>query len=129
MDRTRNQFVQRQLARIHELECELVGLYAEACYSGIQAAYGNRSCMERAAQLDDTLHETERRLTGVKACLRRLGVPPAQLGQLDYGQRLALFEAAMRRHNAAFAPGGGSIDGQLLNAMLEDFVDRDIGER
>lgn len=117
--------MQRQLVQVCQLERELVGLYAETCYCGIQAAYGNRSSMERAAQLDDSLHEIQRRLARVYARLRRLDVPPDAVTHLDAGERLALFEAVLCRHDAAFAVGGARR--QLLCAMLEDFIDIDTG--
>lgn len=122
MDTDNNPFVQRQLLRLFEVERELIRLYAESCYTDIQAAHGNRTCMERGAQLGDVLRETECRLSQLKERLRRIGVPRPALFSLDALQRLALFEAAFQRHDAAFASPCASFDRQQLCAMLEEFA-------
>lgn len=129
MEIIRNRFVQPLLMQVRQLEGELIALYAEACYSGMQAAYGNRSCMERAAQLDDVLHETQGRLAGLHTRLRRLGLPLDAPAHLDANERLALFEAALCRHDATFTANGQGLSQQLLCDMLEDFADTDPGIR
>jgi hypothetical protein len=128
MNNDNNLFVQRQLALLYDIERELIRLYAESCYSDIQAAYGNRSCMERARQLDDTLRATERRRDRLKARLRRIGVPDTAMLSPDALQRLALFEATFRRHGAAFASPCGCFDRQQLSAMLEDIASGEAGD-
>jgi hypothetical protein len=125
MEKDKNPFVQSQLLRLFEIERELICLYAESCYADIQAAHGNRTCMDRGAQLDDALRDTECRLSEVKARLKRIGVPRPDMFSLDALQRLALFEATFRRHDAAFASPGTSFDRQQLCAMLEEFAEFD----
>lgn len=117
-----NPFVQRQLARLSQFEHELIRLYAESCYSDIQAAYGNRSCMERAEQLQEALYLAGARLQRQKARLRRLGVVPSAMPALATRERMALFEAVFRQHDAAFSAPCGHLDQQLA-AMLEGRVE------
>ena len=122
MKNDNNPFVQRQLAQLSHFERELIRLYAESCYSDIQAAHGNRSCMERAGQLQDAVHLASARLQRQRARLRRLGVAPSAIPALGTRERVALFEATFRRHNAAFSPPWGQLD-QQLSAMLDGTVD------
>lgn len=128
MNNDNNPFVQRQLALLYDIERELIRLYAESCYSDIQAAYGNRSCMEHAQQLADTLLATERRRDRLRAHLQRIGVPDTAMFSLDALQRLAVFEATFRRHGAAFASPCARFDRQQLSAMLEDIVSGEAGD-
>lgn len=122
MKNDNNPFVQRQLAQLSDFEHELIRLYAESCYSDIQAAHGNRSCMERVGQLHDALRLASARLRRQRARLRRLGVPRSAMPVLDARQRVALFEAIFRSHDAAFTAPCGQLD-QQLNALLEANVE------
>lgn len=128
MDNVNNPFVQRQLAELFDIERDLIRLCAESCYTDIQAAYGNRSCMERVEQLDDALNASGQRLNQLKARLRRIGVPRSALLSLDDLQRLALFEATFKGHNASFASPCTCFDRQQLCAMLEDITEAGHGE-
>ncbi len=104
------------------MERDLIRLYAESCYANIQAAYGNRSCMERTERLANTLCAVEKRLSAVKARLRRIGVPGLAMSGLDEQQRLSLFEAVFRRHDVALGTGHTAFDRRQLGSMLEDIA-------
>lgn len=120
-----NRFVQRQLERLYAVEREIIRLYAETCYSSIQAAYGCRSSVTRVEQLTEAIQRAGRSLCAIKAELRRLGVPREQIVSLDDLQRLNLFEAQFRRHDAAFAGVEDIFGRRQLAAMLSDITGTD----
>jgi hypothetical protein len=111
---------------MYSIERDIIRLYAESCYTNIQAAHGNLSCMERCERLANALSAAEQRLSAVKARLRRIGVPRLAVSGLDNQQRLALFEAAFRRHDAAFAARQTSFDRRQLGSMLEDIANQEL---
>ncbi len=125
MDASNNPFVKRLLRSMHTIERDIIQLYAECCYTNIQAAHGNLSCMERMERLADALCATEQRLYALRARLRLIGVPRSAMAGLDDGQRLALFEAAFKRHDAAFAALPMWLDHQQLSCMLEDIANNE----
>ena len=117
-----NHFVRPLLQSMYAVERDIIRLYAESCYTNIQAAHGNLSCMERTERLANALCAAEQRLSAVKARLRRIGVPRLAMSGLNDQQRLLLFEAAFRRHDAAFGAGRTAFDRRQLGSMLEDIA-------
>jgi hypothetical protein len=128
MDTLNNPFVKRRLDRLYAVEREIIRLYAETCYTNIQAAYGNLSCMERLQQLGEALDAAGQRLRVLKRGLRRLGVPPLAMISLDDLERLSLFEADFKRHDAAFAVQHERFGRQQLYTMLNDIAGGDSGD-
>jgi hypothetical protein len=128
MDTLNNPFVKRRLDRLYAVEREIIRLYAETCYTNIQAAYGNLSCMERLQQLGEALDAAGQRLRMLKRGLRRLGVPPLAMISLDDLERLSLFEADFKRHDAAFAVQHERFGRQQLYTMLNDIAGGDSGD-
>lgn len=115
-----NPFVKRQLKRMYAIERDIIRLYAEACYSNIQAAHGNLSSMSRIEELNEALFRAGIRLKALKVDLRRLGVPSEAMLSLDDLQRLNLFEAQFKRHDAAFACQQDIFGRRQLSEMLAD---------
>ena len=128
MDTLNNPFVKRRLDRLYAVEREIIRLYAETCYTNIQAAYGNLSCMERLQQLGEALDAAGQRLRMLKRGLRRLGVPPLAMISLDDLERLSLFEADFKRHDAAFAVQHERFGRQQLYTMLNDIAGGDSSD-
>jgi len=128
VDTVNNLFVKRRLERMYAVEREIIRLYAETCYTNIQAAHGNRSCMERLQQLSEALDAAGQRLRALKRGLRRLGVPPSAMISLDDLERLSLFEADFKRHDAAFAAQHELFGRQQLYTMLNDIAGGDSGD-
>jgi hypothetical protein len=128
MDTLNNPFVKRRLDRLYAVEREIIRLYAETCYTNIQAAYGNLSCMERLQQLGEALDAAGQRLRVLKRGLRRLGVPPLAMISLDDLERLSLFEADFKRHDAAFAVQHERFGRQQLYTMLNDIAGGDSSD-
>jgi hypothetical protein len=128
VDPRKNLFVKPLLQSMHSIERDIVRLYAESCYTNIQAAHGNLSCMERMEQLADALCAAERRWYALRARLRRIGVPKFAISGLDERQRLALFEAEFNRHDPAFATQHAAFDRQQLCNMLEDIANMESAD-
>jgi hypothetical protein len=128
VDALNNPFVKRQLDRMYAVEREIIRLYAETCYTNIQAAHGNLSCMERLQQLGDALETADRSLRVLKRGLRRLGVPPLAMISIDDLERLSLFEADFKLHDAAFAAQHELFGRQQLYTMLNDIAGGDAGD-
>lgn len=128
VDTLNNPFVKRRLERLYAVEREIIRLYAETCYTNIQAAHGNLSCMERLQQLGEALEAAFQRLRALKRGLQRIGVPPSAMISLDDLERLSLFEADFKRHDAAFAAQQDLFGRQQLYTMLNDIAEGDSGD-
>jgi hypothetical protein len=127
MEANDNPFVKPLLQSMFAIERDIIRLYAESCYTNIQAAQGNLSCMERIEGLADALCAAEQRLYALQARLRRIGVPRLAMAGLDSQQRLSLFEAEFKRHDAVFTTPQAAFDRQQLSCMLEDIANIDPG--
>jgi hypothetical protein len=126
MDAHDNPFVKPMLQSLYAIERDIIRLYAESCYTNIQAAHGNLSSMERIEGLADTLCAAEQRLYALQARLRRIGVPRLAMAGLDQQQRLSLFEAEFKRHDTVFTTAQTLFDRQQLCCMLEDIANIDL---
>ena len=122
MDCTANRFVDRQLEQLFEIERDIIRLYAEACYANIQGACGNQSCAERVDELNRAIGEAIDSLSALKAGLRRLGVSREAMISLDDLQKLDIFEAQFKQHDAAFAGRSDQFGRGQLFDMLEDIA-------
>ena len=120
MSAANNPFVKRRLESMYAIEREIIRLYAEACYSNIQGAYGNRSSVSRADELNRALAHAAERLKTLKADLRRIGVPLEAMLSLDDLQRIDLFEAQFKRHDGVFPRGSVTLGLEELSALLAD---------
>jgi hypothetical protein len=121
-DVTANRFVERQLERLHGIERDIIRLYAECCYASIQGACGNQSCAERVDELNQEIREAGTALKLLKEELRRLGIPREAMISLDDLEKLDIFEAQFRQHDAAFGGQNGEFGRGQLIAMLEDIA-------
>lgn len=122
MDCTANRFVERQLGRLFGIERDIIRLYAEACYANIQGACGNHSCAERVHELNHSIHDACTGLVALKKDLLRLGVPREDMISLDDLQKLDIFEAQFKQHDAAFVDQGNGFGRGQLSDMLEDIA-------
>ena len=78
--------------------------------------------------LSEALEAAGQRLRALKRGLRRLGVPPLAMISLDDLERLSLFEADFKRHDAAFAAQHELFGRQQLYTMLNDIAGGDSGD-
>ncbi len=129
-DVTANRFVERQLERLYGIERDIIRLYAECCYASIQGACGIQSCAERVDELNREICEAGAALKRLKEDLHRLGVPREAMISLDDLEKLDIFEAQFRQHDATFGSQSGQFGRGQLIAMLEDIaVNKDEAER
>lgn len=125
METVDNLFVQRKLENLYAIERDIIRLYAEACYSNIQAAYGNRTCMCRGEEFNQAMSRAVKRLKALKAELGRLGVPSSAMFSLDDLQCLDLFETQFKCHDAVFDCKPDIFLRSELMDMIEDLAATD----
>lgn len=128
VDAANNPFVKPMLQSMRAIERDIIRLYAESCYTNIQAAFGNLSGMERMERLADAVSSAEQRCYALKARLRRIGVPQLAISGLTDQQRLSLFEEQFKRCAPALSMQQISLDRQQLCSMLEDISNRETAD-
>lgn len=123
--REANPFVARQLERLFDIERDIIRLYAECCYAGIQGTCGNPSYASRVEALDADITDACDALRALKQDLSRLGVPREAMISLDDFQKLDIFEAQFKEHEAFLSGHSSRFDRAALDVMLKDIASAD----
>lgn len=88
-----NRFVRKQLNARLESEREVICLFAESCFLGMQVLQGDLSHMRALERVTDALTRAEHKLHTITAAIHRTGVPALEIPGLDEEERLRLFQS------------------------------------